>query len=125
MIRSQSKTVFGFFIRLLLLFQLYYHHQITLVGAIKPLIESNRTNKFINYGEKELNFNERLKLMEGKSRHQEQEIAYLKENAVRDKKVIRQLERRVAQLEATSASTSSSLVRSKRPYRLLPTNFIK
>ncbi len=120
--KIQSKTVFGFFIRLVLLFQLYYHHKIALVEAIEPGFLSN-ANDFINHGENKMDFNERLKLMEKKSRYQEREIANLKENTIKDRNLISQLEGRVAQLEATSAFTSSS-VRSKRPYRLLPPTLV-
>ncbi len=118
---GQFKTVFGFFIRLLLLFQLCYYHKITLVGGIEPGIVSDPTNEFNKDGEKKIHFNERLALMEKKSLYQEQEIAFLKKNAIKDRKVINRLESRVAQLEGTSAtSTSSLLVRPKRPFRLIP-----
>ena len=62
-----------------------------------------------------------MKKIENRSRHQEQEITVLKTNAIEDRKEINQLKLRVAQLEESSTfSVASSLVRTKRLYRLLP-----
>lgn len=119
MSKIPSKTISCFF-RLILIFQLNYHHQFTLAKAFNTEFDSNPTTEFNNDVENQSSFNERFKQIEDKSRYQEQEIAQLKMNAVKDRKVIHQLEGRVAQLEATSASASSILVRSKRPHRLLP-----
>lgn len=118
MSKIHLKAVFGFF-RLLLLLQLYYHHQFTLAEATKNGIESNLTNELTNDGANVLSLNKRMKQIENQNRHQDLEIAKLKSTAVKHRKTINQLEGRVAQLEAASA-ISSFLVRPKRPYRLLP-----
>jgi len=89
------------------------------VVAIENNDGSNFNNELANIDENEENLNERMKKMEDRSRLQEQEIAQLTTNAVKDRKVINRLNDRVAQLEEASTITSS-LVRSKRLYRLLP-----
>ncbi len=70
------------------------------------------------------NLKERMKETEVQSTRQGKEIIFLKTNADEDRKKINKLESRVAQLEAASTVTNS-LVRSKRPYRLLPVAFVK
>jgi len=116
--RIQLKTIL-FLFRLLLLTQIYYHHQFSLVTAIENNGGSNLNNELINTGENGINLNERMKKIEDRSQRQEIEIAQLTTNAVKDRKVINRLNDRVAQLEEASTVTSS-LMRSKRLYRLLP-----
>ena len=116
--RIQLKTIL-FLFRLLLLTQIYYHNQFSLVVAIENNDGSNFNNELANIDENEVNLNERMKKMEDRSRLQEQEIAQLSTNAVKDREVINQLNDRVAELEGAS-TFASSLARSKRLYRLLP-----
>ncbi len=69
------KTVL-FLIRLLLLTQLYYHHQFSLVAAIENGNEStiNADGPNSSSGKKGMNLNERMQKLEDRNRHQEQEI---------------------------------------------------
>lgn len=68
-------------------------------------------------GDGDENLKEQMKQMEVRSQRQENEINVLKTNAADDRKIINQLENRVAQLETIITHPS---IRSKRPYRLLP-----
>ena len=104
--RIKFKNVLILF-RLFLFIQLYYHHQFTLVAAIENGRESNFNNESANTGQDEVNLNERMKKMEDRSRLQEQEIAQLSTNAVKDREVINQLNDRVAELEGASTFASS------------------
>jgi len=99
--------------------QIYYHLQFSFVAAIQNTSGSNLNNELTNTGENGINLNERMKQIEDRSRRQEQEITQLTTNAAKDRKVINQLNDRVAQLEESSI-VAGSLVRSKRLYRLLP-----
>jgi len=74
----------------------------------------------------------RMEKIEADNRRQEQEIFSLKIVADKDKKVVNQLNDRVAQLEALVISENSKKIykedliptRSKRPARLLPAQFL-
>ncbi len=67
--------------------------------------------------------------IEAQNRHHEKEISLLKMGKVEDRKEIYQLRERVALLESSTFSNSSSEEkirrRSKRPVRLLPPNYWK
>jgi len=117
--RIQFKTLLLFLFRLLLLIQIYYHLQFSFVEAIVNTSGSNLNNELANTGENDANLNERMKQIEDRSRRQEKEITQLTTNAAKDRKVINQLNDRVALLEESSTFAGSS-VRSKRLYRLLP-----
>jgi len=117
--RIQLKTFLSFLFRLSPLTQIYFHLQFSFVAAIENTSGSNLNNVLANTGENGVNLNERMKQIEGRSRRQEQEITQLTTNAAKDRKVINQLNERLAQLEEAS-TVAGSLVRSKRLYRLLP-----
>ncbi len=119
--KRRGLKTFGVLLRFLLLFKLYYHVQFTLVGGTENRIESNLNVEWPSIVENMMDLNERMKKIENQDRHQEQEIYFLKTNAIEDRKEINQLKLRVAQLEESSTvSVASSLVRTKRLYRLLP-----
>lgn len=116
----QIKT-FSFLLRLVLLFQVLLHHYRFKVSAVD--IGSNFPHeKHNNEGDWDLKV--RMEQMEHRSQRQENEIIHLKTKAGEDRNAISRLENRVAQLEAASTLTNP-LVRSKRPYRLIPPPFVR
>lgn len=122
MIRFHLKTVL-FLLRLIVLLKLLFNYKQCTSEATE--IGFRFPDKY-NSPKDEWNLKDRMKQMEDRSQRQEKEIDHLKTNAYYDRKEINQLKSRVAQLEASqtvnSFYSSKVLERSKRPYRLLPTN---
>lgn len=86
-------------------------------------------NPFVGFTELEkmnsLNFNDRISKIEADNQSQKIEITLLNSLSQEDRKVIKQLNVRVAQLEKLVVNNETDekiLGREKRPFRLLPLN---
>jgi len=69
-----------------------------------------------NIEENNLDLNERVSKIEAKDRHQDGEMALLKNALAEERKLVHDLTNRVAILEGANKNSA----RQKRPYRLLP-----
>ena len=104
--------MFRLLIKCLLLLQLIYfvnHHQFVAEATQSEL-------------------HERMSKIEATNLQQAREISLLKTNAVEDKKEIHQLKNRVALLEASALTNSTTEItkgRQKRPARLLPAKYFR
>jgi len=117
---KNNRETFRFLLKLFTLFQLNSHGKFTTEAT--QLSQTSVAQFKQNDGN---NFNDRMSLIEAKSQLQEREIYLLKTTAVEDKRIIRQLRGRVTSLESLMLTRNSEtneelLLRSKRPYRLLP-----
>jgi len=94
-----------------------HHHLLTWCFTFKlsllliTAIEASR-----NIEESNLDLNNRLSRIEAKDRHQDGEMALLKNALDDERKLVRELTNRVGILEGST----KDLARQKRPYRLLP-----
>ena len=99
---------FSFLVKFFLLLQL-----VLCINNLKFEVEATRSE-----------FYNRVSNIEAQNRHHEREMSSLKTEKVEDRKEIHQLRERVALLESSTFSNSSSgekfRRRSKRPVRLLP-----
>ncbi len=120
-IRSHSKGVYYYLLRLALLIQ-FTAEATTPISTSEYVVQQRDNNCCCD----ELNSNDRMSEIEAKNRRQETEITLLKTMRVEDNTAINQLKDRVEYLEASSVVKTSEnekiLARLKRPFRLAPLN---
>jgi len=120
--KMSNLGTFRFFFKLIILFQLYSYLKLATEATQLSQIRENVVPSDQTDGN---NLNHRMSQIEAKSQRQENEIYFLKTTVGEDKRIIRQLRGRVSGLESlmltgNSESNEKLLMRSKRPYRLLP-----